>query len=587
MPPPRLPMKRSDFEERLRELRRASTSVARAKMLLAELIRTAPIMDHPLAERLRQTAADRGLVVAPIVAKPLEVGESWLLLFEPPNLGHAVRLRASFSPGKDDPLDAEVRRAFRGLVATAAREGRHLDHRAPPTLTIDAPFAHFDVEGSSLGLSVAIAAASAATQRAADSRVAATAQVRDDGTLAPVEHLPEKLEALARAQPQVTSVIVAANQDLRGYEGPIQLLKWSHLGEALTTCGLSLEVLPQANLDAFCARIAHFRAQNNRANDTEDWKRLSMEAWETAKVLALHDADASGAASVFSALFAVHGGDPRGADAVLQREAKLDVTRYPELHARRNIAAATAAIDEDDLPAAKALAEEAVQATEGLSGRDRRELLGEAYGTLGRVLLHAGALAEAEGFLRKGMAHHDQECPTEAPRSACYVATCLRRMGRLDEALEAVNTALEKLAPQRWNLHATTKSYLHLERGRIRLASGDARGAIEDLELVRDAQNRDSSYPRLGAQRSLATAYRIAGDTERADDTLRACVAVARAVGTPRTIARVAAVAAGEALLGEMWGSVEREGLEDAWRRAFGDAVSEGEIRERLGVWVY
>ena len=171
-------------------------------MFVSDLERAAPDMAHALREELRRVAAEHGLGGGAIFAKPLGVGESWLLLFEPPKQGHVFRLRASFEPGgKEGRLEAEIRRAYRGLVASAAKVGRHLDHRVPPVVTMDAPtLAHFEIEGSSLGLSVAIAALSAATLRAPDSRVAASAQVRDDGRLAPVEHLaPHAPGQLVRA----------------------------------------------------------------------------------------------------------------------------------------------------------------------------------------------------------------------------------------------------------------------------------------------------------------------------------------------------------------------------------------------------
>jgi hypothetical protein len=85
----------------------------------------------------------------------------------------------------------------------------------------------------------------------------------------------------------------------------------------------------------------------------------------------------------------------------------------------------------------------------------------------------------------------------------------------------------------------------------------------------------------------LASAYRVAGELSRADEALRACLTVGRAAGAPRTIARVAALPAGELLVSDARTSVDRADLEQVWRVAFGPDMSPDGIRERLRTWIY
>jgi tetratricopeptide (TPR) repeat protein len=578
-------MKRSEFEDALRQLSAAKT-IARARMLVRELIQAAPRMDAPLRADLLRIAATHGISVARIDAAALAVGEAWVLLFEAPNTGCVARLRATFGRHGDERLSLEVRRAFRGLVRTAAKARRRIDHHAPPAVDIDAPYARFEIEGSSLGLSVAIATLSVITGRSPLSAVAASAQVRDDGTLAPVEHLVPKLAALAKSAPEVTRVVVARGQIIQGYQGPIEIVAAEHLAQALALSGLALEELCEAHSETYVDHLASLRSENNRPHAADEWRRLSIEAWEIAAALVEDDREKSAEALVLASLFAIHAGDPSDAAVLLREVSDIDAMRYPELHARKLIAAASRSIDVDRFAEATAFAQEAIALCDSPRQRDR-ELLGQALGTQGRALLHSGDAVSAEPILRRAVELHRQFCPRERPRSACYLATCLRKMGHLSEALDTIDDALAELARPRWDLDVTTALYLRLERGRIVLALGDATSAIKEFELVKAGQSGDSSYPRAGAMRDLARALRFVHEDERAHATLAACVATARSMAERvPTIARVAGAAAGEAILDGVT-SIAATELADAWRAAFGGDASPEPIRQILRNWVY
>jgi hypothetical protein len=311
-------MNRSEIKACLRELELATTRTARARMLLHDLAREAPRMGAPMREQLLRAAASRGLPFPSIEPAPLRVGEAWVLLFEAPSHGHVARLRAVGERHGDRGLDGEARRAHRGLIAAAARAGRRVDLHGVEGVDVYAPFG-CQIEGSSLGLSLAIATLSALTRCAPDPRTACSAQLRDDGSLAPVEHLGDKLAGLARAEPRVTHVVVATGQDVGGYGGPLELVSAATLEEALPRFGLALSSLEEARFDAYESAVRNFVDEHRRLHDAATWTALSHRALEAAHALGPDAPELAAQAFVHAALFAVHAGDASGADAVLRR----------------------------------------------------------------------------------------------------------------------------------------------------------------------------------------------------------------------------------------------------------------------------
>ncbi len=583
-------MKRIEFETKLRQLK--SASVARARMLLQDLEPSAAHGDSVLREDFGKTLELLGFVRPTFEAVSLLPGETWLLLYEAPRDGWAVRLRAFYDPALptiDDRLATEVRRAHRGLLSSAARACRQLGRSSPPSLDLDVPFGTFELEGSSLGLSVAIGALSATLGRPPATRVAGSAQVDDEGRLWPVEHLAVKLDALQRSWPEVTHVVVATRQKLPGgYACPVQITHCESLADAVRVFGLTLDDLPPARLDDFRDRVARFRTDNSRAHTAGEWARLSDVAWETSSALAADEPEKSAEAALWAALFAAHSGDPGAADALLRRVAPETTETFPELHARQLIISASNQIDAEHLDDAIALSERAVRLCDELSSSDRRDLLGQALGTQGRALMHAGHLDQAEVFLRQAVAHHRRDVPRETPRSQCYLATCLRLASRATEALVIANEALAgaETFAGRWHDAVTTGLFLHLERGRVYTALARWQDAAAEYLLVRDAQLEDVAYPRLGALRGLAGALRALDRVDAADDALRACLAVARSAPAP-ILRKVAAIAAGEALLDARSTGIGRSEIEEAWVGVFGGDTTLKHVAAVVRAWVY
>jgi tetratricopeptide (TPR) repeat protein len=137
-----------------------------------------------------------------------------------------------------------------------------------------------------------------------------------------------------------------------------------------------------------------------------------------------------------------------------------------------------------------------------------------------------------------------------------------------------------------WELSKTTLLYLALERGRCLLALGRPAEALPSFERVRDAYRADADYPRTGAMRGLAAAWRAIGEHAKADDALRACLAVAQ--HGPQTIRQVAAMALGDVLLlAPEESGVARGDLEQAWVALFPGATSREAVAQILARWIY
>jgi tetratricopeptide (TPR) repeat protein len=545
--------------------------------------------DATVRAAYRQTLEQLAVECPDLPDVSLLPGETWLLLFEAPNDGCAVRLRASSDyggPVVNDGLAWELRRAHRGLVSTVARARRQVARR-PPAIELDVPFGSFEVEGSSLGLSVAIATLSATLGLAPHTNVAGSAQVMDDGRLRPVEHLETKLAALRRSWPEVTRVVVAEGQ-IRPVGGPMEFISCSTLDEAIRAFGLSLDSLPLAFLDESLNRVAAFRSENARAPGAEEWSQLSAEAWEVSAALGRDEPQKSAEAALWAALFAVHSGDPAAADALLRAVPPEMTAEFPELRVRQLMTSASNKVDTEELAEALSLADRAVKMCDALSAADRRELLGQALGTHGRALMHAGNLEAAESSLRRAHDHHRTLVPREAPRSACYLATCLRLAGRPADGLALVVGALaavEEFAG-RWNAAVTTGLFLRLERGRCLAALNQWAEAIADFRAVRDGQDDDLSYPRLGGMRGLAQAHRALHECAEADAALRACLSAVDRSHSP-TLRKVAAIAAGDALVGDLRTAVPTYELQAAWVAAFGALPNSQDLATAVARWVY
>lgn len=559
----------------------------------ADALRTAldePWIDAALATEIQAALARVG-VSAAWRARPLRVGESYLLLCDPSTReGAALRWcsRVSEAPVVlTTECTAALDRAWRGLLSVLSEAG----HALPTDFTragFEAPALPRAerIDGASLSVSACAAWLSRACGVSLPDHIAASAEVRSNGTIAPVALLAEKLTALRASWPSVTHVVVARDQALDGSTPDgVTLVRCATLRDAIERFGVPFDTLPECSIEEHVAQVARYRTENARRHGTDAWRDLSAKAWATAQALARDETEQvnAGRARAWAALFALHAGD----DATARELSRsLGVPEDPSVAAWLTVVSATSAIDSGGHDEAIAQVDGVLRDAHQLPA-EHRWIEGHARGTRGRALLHAGRYMEAldtlEETKRWFLARKE---PWEAARTSKDIATGLRLCGRPDDALAVVEQALRWLddARSRREVSAKTRDFLTLELGRCLLAGerpGDALGAFEQ---VVSAQMYDYDYPRLGALRGVVVANRRLGRFSEAADAIARCVAVARRCPPGDTLGRVAAIVAAEALVDRDASALERS--RDAWERHFEDP-SETAMRAALARQVY
>lgn len=520
--------------------------------------------------------------------RPLEPGETWLLLAERPGVGDVVR--ASVSAGRPNSApraQREVDRAVKGIAA-AVTEAERLLPSEWFGATLEIPQEpHLDIVGDSLGLAVAVAMISSATCVRPRNDTAGTASVDSSGRLQPIDHLAEKCDALRRLWPHVNRVVVADAQVIPARLDGFEFVRAPGLADALAEFGLDLRAVKPRRAGDLRTRLAAIEHEEESSHTTSRWISLATEAWEVGRGLAaLKDHDA-GRAVLVSALLTSHAGDN---ELAIERLVALpdSALRSAGLRARKAIYLASFTIDVDATRAAE-LARSALSLTGALPDEaDQLGLAGRALGTLGRALMAAGVYAEAELHLRRAVEHHQAHAEGEVARSMCYLACCLRLMGRREEALHEAERALDLATKHRadFQVSQTSERYALLERGRALLVLGRVEEAVQALERVVGHESPEASYPALGARRSLSIALQLQGRHEDALKMVQLCARVARG-GAPLTLRRVGAVAAAEALLlardHRRPSPLPQADVMALWTECFGDASMIDVVR----TWLY
>jgi tetratricopeptide (TPR) repeat protein len=416
--------------------------------------------------------------------------------------------------------------------------------------------------------------------------VAASAAVNADGRLEPVEHLETKCLALREQWPAVRTIVVAAGQTAVPAVEGLRIVKLADLDEALKEFGLDLERLPSPSVDELEKRLTALEVEEREQHSSSQWLARAIDAWEIGKRLRTERNSKWPRAQILAGLMASHAGDQELAVSMLDSADDTLIRKLP-LRARKQLVLASCTIDRQP-ERALAAATAALELATALEDEDHEELFGLASGTLGRVLMHRGDLEAAEPTLRAAYEHHRRVAPHEACRSACYLACCLRLMGRSEAAVELASLALAEAQSlqDQFDAAKTTIAFARLERGRALEALGRYAEAAVELEQVVAINRSAESYPRLGAERSLASVFRAASKLDEARAHLVVCKRVARG-DAPLTLRKVGAVAAAEELR-----SAHRAGrptmlphrdLQDAWDACFGDA----KVDDVLRTWIY
>lgn len=577
------------FRHWLSELRRTRDESRFA--LLIDLVQDELVQcDWANAEHLRELEdllnAHGERIRPELTVRPPGVGESLLLLFDRAmkhGSVHRLSLATSRAPvALSMDATAELDRVRRGLLTELGRACRSIPHEL--LLSELSVYIGPDVvlDGGSFGLSLCVALVSAALGRAPSPDMACSAAVDSEGKLRGVCDLPAKLDALPRQWPAVRKVVVAADQDPVDVPAGLEMVRVATLAEGLAAFGLEIERLGSSTLDDHVARVEGFSRDNQAAFPANDWRRLAWRALESAEALATDDSTKGHATKsrAWAALFFLHAGDPGNAVARIKQVSDADAETVGIL-AWKRVIEGTTMIDEDP-ETALAITSAVVELSRG-----NDEIRGQALGTHGRALVHASRPRDAESFLRDAVAHHERVAAREVPRSLTYLATCLRRQGRCEEAFEIANDGLARaiqLAP-RWRVASSSTAYLELERGRCLAALGRHEDAQIAFQRVVDAYRFDHDYPRSAALRGLASSRRALGDIRGADVGLGRCVEVAKAV--KGLLGAVAAMALADVLVEQAETALSLESLRSTWCAIFPSATTRDQIKKMRDRFVY
>ncbi len=408
------------------------------------------------------------------------------------------------------------------------------------------PHENVRIDGASLGLSVCIAALSRYTGIPPHSHVAGTAAIDAEGNLLPVKRLAEKALAAQKAFPKIAAIVVAADQTIDD-EPPIPVLRCRSLAEATPAFGLDITSTALGT----SVPLSEVRV---RLRSFEDLTASSLATWhhhyELARVVAADvrlSRKERAMALMWAALFATHAAMSAEAIQIIDSLTNEEAEQLPpRARVWRQLIATTALIDEDPSRAAEVAATLVADADASLVAGDRFDLLGRAYGTFGRALMHCGRLEEATRWLKRGVEHHvlyATELPEQEAQSRTYLAICCRLAGNAAAALTECETAshvLQRSSNEEAIVHG--RRFVFLEWGRCLIALDRPSEAI--LKLQQCVQERDSDHPWISALGSLGVAHRDAADFVGAEAYLRRCLSVAHDVGVQPIIRRIAASAA-------------------------------------------
>lgn len=496
------------------------------------------------------------------------VGEMLLPLVDPQRAeGRVARLRIWHDPTMGLRDSTRFLRTAGEALHDAFREARRLcgerarypweEHVIAVSL-VDGDAGDLEIDGRSLGLAAVLAFVSCWVEGSIGPGLAASARLFGRN-LAAIDHVPAKRAALAGTLGDAFTLLVHPD-DAAALPGDERVLGVSSTLAALSAAGL------QTSERAFPitpATIAGRRAELSRLveaiknQEIAVYADLGIDPW---RVLAErvswlcdslagdgHDEDVD-RARPFAALAFIHGGDLRSAGDELEKIP--EGTDDPAVALLRNVVDLSGAIDQQALPdepdqdwrEAARLSARIDALLPELPTKERRWLRGQALGTQGLALLHAGRIEEALPKLHAAWAHHHAELRHEALRSSVYLSMALREAGRPLEALKALDDGCAHLDDcRRYSVDyaESTLVFWRYEHARVLLALGDPRGARDELLAALDGASVRGWWPRLGILRALAWAEGILGEHVARDGRLTALEQLAEALsGDARGFAR-------------------------------------------------
>jgi tetratricopeptide (TPR) repeat protein len=511
--------------------------------------------------------------------EPPAAGESMLLVRDNSS-GRGRALRFAMTTSADATRSygeralAQIRQAQRALLDLVFRHGRAwpagVERPALPAVFGLSSSERIDEE--SLGLSVAIAELSRATQTPPRATVAATARVARDGTLGAVAFVADKIAALRAEWPTVDTLIVAEETEaIAELPAGFKVIRARTLAEAIAHFGLSVDALSASSVEHAEFIESQLERRSKQPHGPDEWGALADEATDASIVLlADGQRDRAMRAKAWAALFRVHAGRSHEVD---ESEVEEDTSRYdPRVVAAMAVSQATAAIDTES----ERCVERAERAVELARACGDRAILARALGTLGRAHMHTGAPERAQAMFRKAIKSWTEVEPPQIAQTMCYLATSLRRAGEARQGMAVANEALARCAQRGATAYADeTARFASLELGRCQLELRMLEEAEVSLTRVIREEFGDASYPNIGAIVTRCIARFERGDEPGGRADLARCLRVAEGSGP---IARVALQAVGTRMLRgdtderarQLWHArglpEDRQGIEQALR---------------------
>ena len=403
----------------------------------------------------------------------------------------------------------------------------------------------FEVDGSSLGLSAALAFASLWTKVPIPSDVVATASVRGN-TLGPVYGVEAKAKAVAA---------LAGDRPIRLFCHPVNERDAYPIAIAVETLE---EVLRKWELNLGDLDRSLFGSVNERSRellnlvndvkihylDRERGRATWLDVADTMRRLIFSLYGQPGApgslqeCSCYAALAYIHAGDVESASALLQ--SVTEVNDLPlNLRALHSIVQLGLHVDCGTLETEAGRTECGRLETiiSELRGSDTQGLLGRCAGTLGRALMHEYRLDKALPLLRSAVEYHGTtELLFERARSRIYLAMALRMDGKSEEAFGQVKLAEKDLEQHTRPFSAeyarSCGTYLLYEKARTLASMGRLQEAVDATDMALLGCEYQW-WPELGILRTRAWALRGLLREREADACVERMVAVRRNLVPP------------------------------------------------------
>jgi tetratricopeptide (TPR) repeat protein len=451
-----------------------------------------------------------------------------------------------------------LRQAY-GLVASLMPEGLPRYPFADHQIEIWPPLAHAEaLDGGSLGLPLALAFASLWLNRSLPPDLAATGRLGIEegrGVILPVGRLEAKAQALDAQSGGAQLRLMFGSRHLDssfdeghphladGLRERLNLIPVEWLAAALEGAGLKPESNAAGRFASYLGTVAERLERLETLVRDVELQQLDayrhipgIEPWNVmgdqlgvllTSLEGVHGVEATLIikARTMAALAYTHAGDIDAAAAAL-RPIEASDELPPVLHALSLIVELGLQLDQQNWQKCHALSEQLEEMCRSMPASESAMIRGRALGARGRALLHQRQLAPAILLLQQAVEDHQQHLPREVGRSRCYLAMAYREAGELEKALETLARAAQDLdhftKPYSSQYYRTSRLYWRYERARTLCCLGRYQEAIEDATEALDDASWRGWWPQIGIMRTLAEAYRRAGQTEKASQWVHA-----------------------------------------------------------------